>query len=474
MDHGTHLVAADGVGTTGPDASGEMEWAKRLRARAAAAGSARPPEASEVIARREPGEKQRARGPRLGPAPRAGLARRWACHHTPVNWLDGIILVLVVVTAVNGLRRGASVQLCTYAGLLLGLLAGALAAPRVASLVKSPQAQAVVALAVLLVLAGIGDALGWLVGSRIWALARGSALGALDAVAGSALSAVAALVAVWFLAFNLVNGPVPTLSREIRGSAIVRRMDALLPRPPSLLAEVRSWLNRFGFPEVFAGLPPPPAGPVKEPPAPRVRAVADRAAPSTVRIVGQACGAIQEGSGFVAAPGYVITNAHVVAGVRSPNVQRQDDPRSSPAVVVSFDPRLDVAVLHVDGALGPPLTLDPDDRGRGTAGVVLGYPGGGSLTAGAAAVRRELNALGRDIYGRSVVARSVYELQAVVRPGNSGGPFVEMDGRVAGVVFAASTTDTRVGYAITSPQVLEELDAARGRTGGVSTGACAR
>jgi S1-C subfamily serine protease len=391
-----------------------------------------------------------------------------------VNLLDWVIVVLVLVTAVNGFRRGASLQLATYAGLLLGLLVGALVAPRVASLVGSPPAQAAVALVVLLLLAGIGDGLGWLVGSRIWALARQSALGTLDAVGGSVVSVVASLLAVWFLAFNLVNGPLPQVSRQIRGSAIVGRMDTLLPRPPSLLAEVRSFLNRFGFPEVFAGLPPPPAGPVREPPAPQVRAVADRAAPSTVKILGEACNAFQEGSGFVGAPHYVITNAHVVAGVRDPTVQRQNVSGSQHAVVVSFDPKLDVAVLYVGGSLGPPLALDSQDRDRGTPGVVLGYPGGGDLTAGAAAIRRELNAVGRDIYGRGTVARGVYELQAVVRPGNSGGPFVEMNGRVAGVVFAASTTDSQVGYAITSPQVAEELDGASGRTRGVSTGDCAR
>src|SRR5207247_1305180 len=119
-----------------------------------------------------------------------------------------------------------------------------------------------VALLVLVVFAALGDALGWLIGSRVWALARRSALGAIDSVAGSVVAVVAGLVAIWFLAFNLVNGPLPSVSREIRGSAIIRRMDAVLPRPPSLLAEVRQLFNRFGFPEVVAGIPPAPAGPV--------------------------------------------------------------------------------------------------------------------------------------------------------------------------------------------------------------------
>ena len=390
-----------------------------------------------------------------------------------MDLLDLGIVVLAVFAAVNGYRRGASLQVATYAGLLLGLLAGAILAPHLAHLVQSPLAQAGVAMLVLVVCAGLGDALGWLVGSRMWALARRSALGGVDSAAGSVVAVVAGLLAIWFLAVNLVNGPIPQVSTEIRGSAIIRRMDDVLPRPPSLLAEVRQFFNRFGFPEVFADIPPAPAGPVKEPSNKAIRAAVDKAAPSTVKIVGEACGAIQEGSGFVAADRYVVTNAHVVAGVRDPKVQQQNGGTEA-AVAVLFDPKLDIAILRVDGSLGAPLTLDPKDQDRGTQGAVLGYPGGGGLTARAAAVRRELDAVGRDIYGRSTVERNVYEMQAKVIPGNSGGPFVELDGTVAGVVFAASTTDPKVGYAIASPQVIPELNKAKGRTAAVSTSGCAR
>lgn len=390
-----------------------------------------------------------------------------------MNLLDLVIVLVVLLAGFNGYRRGASLQLSTYAGLLLGLLVGALLAPHLAALVVSPFAQAGVALLVLIVFAGIGDGIGWLVGTRIWALARQSALGTVDSVAGSILAVIAGLVAIWFLAFNLANGPLQGVSNEIRGSAIIREMDAILPRPPSLLAEARQFFNRFGFPEVFADIPPAPAGPVQAPTDKQIRNAVQTAAPSTVKIVGEACGAIQEGSGFVAATRYVITNAHVVAGVTAPKVQRQNGGTQS-AVTVLFDPKLDIAVLRVDGFLPSPLTLESRDDGRGTPGAVLGYPMGGGLTAGTAAIRRELDAIGRDIYGRSTVERNVYELQAIVRPGNSGGPFVETDGTVAGVVFAASTTDPQVGYAITSPQVIPKLDQAQGRTAAVSTGGCAR
>jgi S1-C subfamily serine protease len=70
------------------------------------------------------------------------------------------------------------------------------------------------------------------------------------------------------------------------------------------------------------------------------------------------------------------------------------------------------------------------------------------------------------------VDRLVLELQAEIRPGNSGGPFVLPDGRVGGVVFAASSTDPEIGYAIASEEVRGVLDEALGETEEVGTGPC--
>jgi S1-C subfamily serine protease len=120
------------------------------------------------------------------------------------------------------------------------------------------------------------------------------------------------------------------------------------------------------------------------------------------------------------------------------------------------------------------LPLAQKEVQRGAVGAVVGYPGGGSLNGVAAANRRVLTAIGKDIYGRSTVDRDIYELQAPIRPGNSGGPFILVDGKVAGVVFAASTTDQGIGYAITSTEARPDINRGVGRTGRVSTGPCAR
>jgi S1-C subfamily serine protease len=390
-----------------------------------------------------------------------------------VNLLDVVLIALIVLAAINGFRRGAALQIIAYAGLLLGLFVGALVAPPLARLAETPNSQAFIALATLIALAAIGDAIGWVLGTKVWVLARRSVLGAVDSGLGSLVGVTAVLLATWFVAFNLANGPSPELSRQLRGSAIVRGLDEALPRPPSLIAEVRQFFDRFGFPEVFADLPPAPAGPVEEPTQGEAAAAARKADQSTFRIVGRGCGAIQEGSGFMAADNLVVTNAHVVAGVGSPEVQEQNG-GSHPADTVLFNPQLDIAILRIDSTPAPPLSLDPDEEERGAKGAVLGYPGGGNLDIEGAAVRRQLAATGRDIYGRSIVTRDVYELQSLVRPGNSGGPFVLQDGTVAGVVFAASTTEGDLAYAITSSEVIPLLDRAKNRTNEVSTDGCTR
>ena len=391
-----------------------------------------------------------------------------------MNLLDVIVIVMAILAAINGYRRGAMLQLTAYAGLLAGLVIGAIGAPHVAKLMSSPFGQAAVALIVLIAFAAIGDAIGWFVGSKFWALTRHGVLGVVDSIAGSLLAVVAVLLATWFISYNLVQGPFQPVSKEIRGSEIVRTLDRHLPHPPAVLARVKTFLNRFGFPEVFAGLPPAPAGPVKGPSSGQTATAAHHAIASTVRIEGQACGAIQEGSGFVAAEHYIVTNAHVVAGVHGGLQVQEQNGGSQTGTVVVFDPELDIAVIRVVTTPGPVLKLDGKDVGRGAKGAVLGYPEGGSLKFGPAAVREDLNAVGRDIYGRSTVSRDVYELQAIVRPGNSGGPFALVKGKVAGVVFAASTTDPNIGYAIASPQVVPLVRRGEQRTAAVSTDSCTR
>ncbi len=387
-----------------------------------------------------------------------------------VSVLDVVLIALLVASGYTGSRRGAAQQLTTYVGLGAGLVGGTLLAPYVAARAGGTRGQAELAVATLLVCGAIGHAVGWFFGAKLHTRVARTRMRRADTVGGSFVSVGAVLLVTWFLALNLVNGPVPAISRQIQGSSIVRGLAATLPEPPSLVGQARRFLNVLGFPDVFLGLPPLPSAPVSPPTDEQAKTAFDAASGSTVQIVESACDQILEGSGFVAGPELVVTNAHVVAGGDSPHVRLNS--LSMPAATVLFDSALDIAILRVPGLRAQPLQLSSSEWSRGADGAVLGYPEGGPLTGRRAAIRAAFDATGRDIYGDEHVLRRIYELQTMVRPGNSGGPFVLTNGQVAGVVFASSTMDQNTGYAITSLQVRPLIARAAQLTGAADTGPC--
>jgi S1-C subfamily serine protease len=387
--------------------------------------------------------------------------------------LDPVLVALFVLSAFAGYRRGAILQVFGLIGVALGVLAGVLVAPGLADLSAARLTRGAIVVGTVLIAAAIGNSLGWLVGTRVKRRADRDAAARVDAAVGAGVSVVALLLATWFLALNLANGPFPMLARGIRDSRIVRVMAAALPPPPQLIPQLERVADALGFPDVFIGLPPVPAEPVPPPDPDDVAAAVRAADASTVLVLGRGCldGYLNEGSGFVAAAGYVVTNAHVVAGITDIWVQRGPDGGHEPAEPIVFDPDLDVAILHVPTLSAPPLALELRDVARGTGGAVLGFPAGRPAHV-AAAVRSLIEPVGRDIYAQGEVKRRVYELQAEVRRGNSGGPFVLPDGRVAGVVFANSVLDEEVGYAIAADQVAPLLERAVGLTAPVGVGPC--
>jgi S1-C subfamily serine protease len=384
-----------------------------------------------------------------------------------VTPLDVLLLALFVLSAWGGYRRGALLQVAGLIGLVAGFAIGIWLAPTFADLVDADRAKVATALGTVLVFGAFGDAVGSLVGTRIRRRARGTRLRSADAAAGAALSVTALILAIWFLALNLAAGPFPRLAASLQRSAVVRAVDQALPPPPALTAQLEGILDLFGFPDVFAGLPPTPAAPVPQPSdLDAARAAAD-ARDSVVLISGPACDRILQGTGTVVDDGLVLTNAHVVAG-SAPTVEWDGTVYDAEAVL--FDEDHDVAVLRVDELDAPALSLVPDELARGDGGAVLGYPSATYIEQ-PAGVRRALTAVGRDIYGDGHVERRIYELQVVVRPGNSGGPFVLPGGRLAGIVFGAAAAEEDVGYALTSPSLIPLVEDAA-RSGEVGTGPC--
>jgi S1-C subfamily serine protease len=191
-----------------------------------------------------------------------------------------------------------------------------------------------------------------------------------------------------------------------------------------------------------------------------------------VRVSTRACDALVTGTGAVVADGYVVTNAHVVAGASTVRVEVPSG--SGDADVVLFDPDLDVALLHAPGIHAPALRFAARDPRRGSVGAALGYAGGGPLAVLPAAVTGGYAAEGRDIYDGDLVRRDILELRAEVEPGDSGGPLVLQDGTIGGLVFAESRSDDSVGYALTPTSVAVRVAPGLGRTGAVDVGDCLR
>jgi S1-C subfamily serine protease len=389
-----------------------------------------------------------------------------------VNALDWILVVLVVAYAVSGYWQGFIAGSFATVGLLLGGLLGIRLAPTLLEGAGPALWVSVAALFVVLVCASFGQAVLQFAGSRIRSRIRWQPARALDAVGGAALSMAAVLVVAWALGVAVSGSRLPWASDQVRSSTVLRQVDAVMP--PRAVVALNSFSDLLGssFPrylEPFARerisnvAPPSPAVALD----PEVRA----ASASVYKIRGKtSCNRGVEGSGFLYGPDRVMTNAHVVAGVDAPTVLVGD--RTVPAQVVYYNPDLDVAVLAVEGLRSRQLRFDPGGRRRQQA-AVLGYPQDGPYDVQAARIRGKQRLRSPDIYNEGTVIRNVYSVRSLVRPGNSGGPLVSTNGRVLGVVFAASVSDEDTGYALTAEQVAASAATGLTRTTAVDTGDCA-
>ena len=389
-----------------------------------------------------------------------------------MNVVDIILIVLVVLSVVRGIRLGAAVQVLSFGGFWLGLFLGAVLSVPVSRLFSTPTSKAVASLVCLFGVALILGALGRTLGVRAWRFLRRAKLGQADAAVGALVAAASTLLVAWIVGYTLRQTPLATVNRDIAGSTILQRVDTWLPNPPDAFSRLTQLLRQNGLPQVFAGIEPQTAGPVSTAGPPLIQQAISTAGNSTVKIVSHGCGEILEGSGFVVAPGTVVTNAHVIAGTTSITVEDSAGPHS--ATPIYFDPDIDLAVLRTGALTGRPLSMyTGTPEPRGTQAVVLGYPQGGPFNSQAAGIRDEFPATGRNIYGAGLTRRDVYELQAVVRPGNSGGPLVLPDGTVIGVVFSTSATDPDIGYALVSSDLVPRVQQAERANSPTGTGACA-
>ncbi len=385
--------------------------------------------------------------------------------------LDVVLVIVLLLYLVAGLRNG----LLVTAGRIVGFVAGAVAAFFAIPLVSSSlpdngwRLPAVIATALVLVI--VGQAVGAALGSSIRRWLKVRPLRSIDRLLGGVLNVVVSALVMSMLAFSVGTLGVPFLSQHLAASQVIRGIDGATPDPVrTWLAQLRTLALDEGIPTIVGTVDPalPADIPDESIDTPELAA----AAASVVRIAGTAfqCGQNQTGSGFVVAPGRVITNAHVVAGVSEPVVEVHGG-GALPGKVVHFDPQRDIAVLAVEGLERRPLPLG-EELPNGATAAFAGYPAGGLYRIQPASVQVLSRVQVQDIYGAAPSSLEVYSLAANVQQGNSGGPLLDLQGRVAGVVFAKSTAEAPVGYALALSELRPIAERAPGYGNVVASGQC--
>jgi S1-C subfamily serine protease len=385
--------------------------------------------------------------------------------------LDIFLVVLLLASLGAGFRSGLIGSISGLLGLVAGAVAAYFVVPLVPTWVSAAEwrTPATLAAALVLVIMGltIGESIGRALRRRTPRKLRG-----IDRLFGAVIGVAAAAAVISMVAFSVGAIGIPPLTAAIASSNVVRTIDSVTPVPvKSFLAQVRSTVVDDGLPviaDAFGGQSP------TLPEAELDSAALDTAAASVLRITGNAvaCGQSQSGSGFVVAPERVLTNAHVVAGV-SDAVVEVPGAGALTGDVVYFDPVDDLAVIAVPGLAAAPLTLQ-GDLAVDSEAVTLGYPFGGPFDSDPARVISVDSVPVADIYGQSPTPRAVYTLAADVQQGESGGPLVSVDGRVAGVIFAKAANTANVGYALAMSEVTPVVEQASDLSSAVDSGACIR
>jgi S1-C subfamily serine protease len=382
-----------------------------------------------------------------------------------VNWVDLVIVLVVIGAGIRGFFVGAIRQIFGLIGLVAGFILGVAIAPALSRDVTHANWRPLLALVIIMLLAAFGSALGSALGNLVAKFAHAILLGLVDRVAGAVISVVATLLFCWLVAGVLATVTWSSLATQIQSSSVLRAVDTFMPPVPSIEAKVQSLFPNASLPGIFAKVTAPTLPTIVKPNqlAPLVNSLK---APSDVQKVfaSGACDNSSEATAFFVGPHEAITNAHVVAG------QRHIDVGGHVASVAYFDPLNDLAVLRVPSLTETPLRFVRHQPNAGTTVNVIGFPLDGSRTGASGYVEGELTGLGRDIYDQKVYAKTVEVLEVNINPGNSGSPVLE-GGYVAGVIESKSLSLASTAYAI--PVSIVEADLAKTpATGVASTQAC--
>ena len=385
------------------------------------------------------------------------------------NWVDVAVLAGVVLVAIAGWRAGVISTAAAFAGFIGGALLGAWLVPQFLSGTELPAlVDAAATLGGMLFLGVVGQSVLGAAGRALRDAVDFQPIRLIDRASGMVVSAVAFLLSAWLLLSVAAQLPDGTAADQVRASRSYPLLERVLAGPGgALLDDARALLATLELPSL--PYDPTTLPPVADPGDVQLTEAVTRTAQASVLRVSATssrCSTSTLGSSVVVAPERVITNAHVGTGAGRVSVQGSDG-RTRPAHLVYLDPATDLAVLYVPG-LNARAPAWVDQPKRGAEAAVVGYPGGGRLTMRGARVRGLASIAAESGAG----LREVVVIQGLVQPGNSGGPLLDLDGDVLGLVFANSSVDERTGFALSPSEVAPVIDATRRASEPIASGAC--
>lgn len=391
-----------------------------------------------------------------------------------------IVLVFVCLGALtSGYRQGGFSAALSLVGVILGGFFGVKLVPiavRVAeeNFSDNHSARFFAALITVTVVVVVGYAIGSSIGANLRDKIRTRELLRLESVVGAIVQVFTTLLIVWLVLVPIATGNVGGFGKAIKGSKILGAVGNSAPAWfKQLPAQTSQLINDSGFPMIADPMENLPTTEVDPPDNALMRSPAVKnTRESVVRVVGEAeqCSRILQGSGWVIAKDMVMTNAHVVAGTDKVTLATKDGPHE--AKVVYYNPQQDIALLHSADLPFVPMKWAEDEGKQGQDAIVMGYPHGGPFQASPARIREKFVVSGPNIYANARVERESYSLRGSVVQGNSGGPLIDTNGHVLGLVFGADVNEKDTGYALTKQEVLSHVGDVNKHHDSADTGAC--
>jgi S1-C subfamily serine protease len=366
-----------------------------------------------------------------------------------MNWVDVLIVAVVIVAAIRGWFQGAIRQVLGWIGLIAGFYVGIEIAPSLSTDITHSSWRPVLGLVIVVAAAFVGHLLGHILGSTIRRTVKMVKLGLVDSVAGVVVGVGGALLTIWLVAALLVATSWSTVASGIQGSRIIKDLDSALPTVPSAEARLQTMLRNADFPSVFASIVAPTVPSSGSAPKLGRSTLSPRSPSEILKVLAVGCSGTHQGTGFFIEPHLVVTNAHVVAGSTSVTVG------GVAAKVALFDPVNDIAILRVS-TNATPLNFAPSVPSSGVAAEVIGFTLDGTRTISPSVIDGQITAESRDIYSKQTFDRTVLEVYSNIEPGNSGSP-VMVRGFVVGVVFSKSLSQGETAYAIPASTVEHDL-----------------